>query len=92
LAVYYAKAGDDGAARRRLAEAEKLAPADGQVKLRAAVVHALAGRATPAMDALERAMAGGITAREIATEEDFESLRALPRFAAMVGNPTEEKR
>lgn len=92
LAVYHAKAGDDRAARRRLAEAEKLAPADGQVKLRAAVVHALAGRATPALDALERAMTGGITAREIATEEDFESLRPLPRFAAMVGNPTEEKR
>ncbi|HJU43306.1 MAG TPA: tetratricopeptide repeat protein [Vicinamibacterales bacterium] len=92
LAVYYAKAGDDAAARRSLAAAEKLAPADEQVKLRAAVVHALAGRATPALDALERAMAGGIAAREIASEEDFESLRPLPRFAAMVGNQPEEKR
>jgi serine/threonine protein kinase/tetratricopeptide (TPR) repeat protein len=92
LAVYQAKAGDDAAARRSLAAAEKLAPADGQVKLRAAVVHALAGRSTPALDAIERAMAGGIAAREIAAEEDFQSLRPLPRFAAMVGNQTEEKR
>ena len=92
LAVYYAKAGDDAAARRRLAEAEKLAPVDEQVKLRAAVVHALAGRTTPALDAIERAMARGIAAREIAAEEDFESLRPLPRFAAMVGNQPEEKR
>ena len=92
LAVYQAKAGDDAAARRSLAAAEKLAPADEQVKLRAAVVHALAGRSMPALDAIERAMAGGIAAREIAAEEDFQSLRPLPRFAAMVGNQTEEKR
>ena len=92
LAVYQAKAGDDAAARRSLAAAEKLAPADGQVKLRAAVVHALAGRSMPALDAIEVAMAGGIAAREIAAEEDFQSLRPLPRFAAMVGNQTEEKR
>ena len=92
LAVYQAKAGDDAAARRSLAAAEKLAPADEQVKLRAAVVHALAGRTTAALDAIERAMAGGIAARAIATEEDFESLRPLPRFAAMVVNQTEEKR
>ena len=92
LAVYHAKAGDDAAARRSLAAAEKLAPADEQVQLRAAVIHALAGRTAPALAALERAMAGGITAREIEAEEDFESLRPLPRFAAMVGNQTEEKR
>jgi serine/threonine-protein kinase len=92
LAVYQAKAGDEAAARRSLAAAEQLAPADGQVKLRAAVVHALAGRSGPALEALERAMAGGIAAREIASEEDFESLRPLPRYAAMVGNHTQEKR
>jgi tetratricopeptide (TPR) repeat protein len=91
LAVYQAKAGDEAAARRSLAAAEKLAPTDGQVKLRAAVVHALAGRTGPALEALERAMAGGIAAREIATEEDFESLRPSPRFAAMVGNHIQEK-
>ncbi len=92
LAVYQAKAGDDAAARRSLASAEKLAPLDGQVQLRAAVVHALAGRAEPALDAIARAIAGGIAPRAIAGEEDFGSIRALPRFAAMVGNQTEERR
>jgi tetratricopeptide (TPR) repeat protein len=92
LAVYQAKAGDDGAARRSLASAEKLAPLDGQVQLRAAVVHALAGRGEPALDAIARAIKGGIAPRAIVGEEDFGSIRTLPRFAAMVGNQTEERR
>jgi len=62
------------------------------VQLRAAVVHALAGRADPALDAIDRARARGIAARAIATEEDFENLRPLPRFAALAATTTEEKR
>jgi tetratricopeptide (TPR) repeat protein len=84
LAVYEAKAGDDAAARRTLAAAEKLAPHDEQVQLRAGVVHALAGRADAALDALERAIAGGIAPRAVEAEEDFVKLRPLPRFASMV--------
>lgn len=92
LAVYQAKAGDDGGARRNLAAAEKLAPADEQVQLRAAVIHALAGRHDEALDAIARALAGGIPAREVDNEEDFASLRALPRYATMIGTQSEEKR
>jgi tetratricopeptide (TPR) repeat protein len=92
LAVYQAKAGDDASARWSLAAAEKIAAEDEQVQLRAAVVHALAGRSGPALDAIERAIAGGISPRAIASEEDFERLRALPRFVAMISNPAEEKR
>jgi tetratricopeptide (TPR) repeat protein/TolB-like protein len=92
LAVYQAKTGDDAAARRSLAAAEKIAPVDEQVQLRAAVVHALAGRAEPALDAIQRAIAGGISPRAIEAEEDFEKLRPLPRFAAMVSNAAEVKR
>jgi serine/threonine protein kinase/tetratricopeptide (TPR) repeat protein len=92
LAVYQAKAGNDAAARKNLASAEKLAPKDEQVQLRAGVVHALAGRTAQALDAIERAIAGGIAPRAIATEEDFEKLRPLPRFVAMVANPAEVKR
>lgn len=91
LAVYQAKSGDDAAARRSLAQAEKITEADEQVHLRAGVVHALAGRTQQALDAIERAMKGGISPRAIAAEEDFARLRPLPRFAALV-NPTEEKR
>ncbi|MDO8680815.1 MAG: tetratricopeptide repeat protein [Acidobacteriota bacterium] len=92
LAVYKAKAGDDAGARRTLRQAEQLAPKDEQVQLRAGVVHALAGRTTAALDAIERAIAGGVAPRLIAIEEDFEKLRPLPRFAALVANPAEEKR
>jgi tetratricopeptide (TPR) repeat protein len=91
LAVYQAKAGDDRAAQLSLADATRLAPDDGQVQLRAGVVHALAGRTDPALDAISRAIAGGITPRAVAAEEDFARLRPLPRFAGMV-NSAEEKR
>lgn len=92
LAVYQAKAGDDAAARKSLARAQDLAPTDEQVYVRAGVVHALAGRTTEALDAIERAIAGGIAPRAVAAEEDFETLRSLPRFAAMAPNPAEVKR
>lgn len=92
LAVYQAKAGDDAAAGKSLAAAQKIAPNDEQVQLRVGVVHALAGRTSQALDAIERAVAGGISARSIAAEDDFEKLRPLPRFAAMVSTPAEVKR
>jgi tetratricopeptide (TPR) repeat protein len=92
LAVYQAKAREDAAARRTLRRAEALAPDDEQVHQRAAVVHALAGRANEALDAIARAIAGGVPPRLIAQEEDFEKLRPLPRFAQLVANPAEEKR
>jgi tetratricopeptide (TPR) repeat protein len=91
LAVYQAKAGDDAAARKTLASAERLAPKDEQVQLRAGVVHALAGRTNEALDAIQRALAGGISVRAVTTEDDFSKLRPLPRYAAMVSTP-EEKR
>lgn len=92
LAVYQAKAGDDGAARRSLAAAEQLAAQDEQVQLRAGVVHALAGRTELALDAIQRAIEGGISPRAIQAEEDFERLRPSARFAAMVSTPAEVKR
>jgi serine/threonine protein kinase/tetratricopeptide (TPR) repeat protein len=92
LAVYQAKAGDDAGARRSLGRAQDLAPADEQVFQRAAVVHALAGRTTEALDAIEQAIARGIPPRSIAEEEDFAKLRSMPRFAAMVSTPAEVKR
>lgn len=87
LAVYQAKAGDDAGARASLNRAEALAPKDEQVLQRAGVVHALAGRTTEALDAIRRAIAVGASPRLIAAEEDFERLRAMPRFVAMV-NPS----
>ena len=84
LAVYQAKAGDDAAARRNLARAERLAAGDAQVLFRSGVVHALAGRADQALGAIERAVTAGMSRRALETEEDFERLRPLPRFVALV--------
>ena len=92
LAVYQAKAGDDAAAQRSLGRALDLAPRDEQVFQRAGVVHALAGRTANALDAIERAVAGGIARNVIADEEDFARLKPLPRFEAVVSTPAEVKR
>ena len=59
---------------------------------RAGVVHTLAGRTTDALNAIEQAIAQGISPRLVAEEEDFAPLRPLPRFAAMVSTPAEVKR
>lgn len=92
LAVYQEKAGDDEAARRSVDRARALAPNDGEVFLRTAVVHALAGRTAGALAALEGAVGAGISRRRVAAEEDFDSLRSEPRFRALTANPAEEKR
>lgn len=91
LAVYQAKARDDAAAITSLRRAQSLAPQDQQVLHRVGVVHALAGRTKEALDAIESAIAAGLPIRTIADEEDFASLRSLPRFAAMVSTPAEVK-
>ena len=92
LAVYQAKAGDDAAAMKSLRRAQELAPKDEQVWQRTGVVHALAGRTVDALDAIERAVAGGVARNLIADDEDFVRLRPMPRFVAMVSTPAEVKR
>jgi serine/threonine-protein kinase len=92
LAVYQAKAGNDAAALKSLRRAFELAPKDEQVFQRAGVVHALAGRTNDALDAIERAIAGGVARTLIAEEEDFVRLKPLPRFAALVSTPAEVTR
>jgi hypothetical protein len=77
---------------RTLKRAQAIAPSDEQVLQRAGVIHALAGRTGQALDALERAIANGFARRLISEEEDLSVLRSIPRFAAMVSTPAEEKR
>lgn len=92
LAVYQAKSGDDRGAVATLKRAQSLAPDDEQVLQRAAVIHALAGRTTLALDSAEKAIAKGYARRLMAEEEDLARLRSLPRFAAMVSTPVEVKK
>ena len=84
LGVYLAKAGDIDGARERIERATTLAPQDIQVWFRAAVVHALAGRTAPALEALKKAIDGGYSPSVVAAEEDFEPLRRLPEFRSLL--------
>ena len=84
LAVYLQKAGDTDHARDRVAQALELAPKDFEVLRRAAQVHALAGRRDEALDALDSAIRSGFRRETAATEEEFQGLRELPRFKAMI--------
>lgn len=86
LAVYLEKAGDTRGADRNLAEALRLAPSDADVRFRAAVVYALAGRVDDALQALARAVDLGYSRASITTTDEFEALRTTPRFKAIVGS------
>lgn len=86
LAVYLAKAGDYQAARARLAEANEIAGNELQVIYRGAVVEALQGHVDQALAALERLVTLGYPRQSIAGDDDFESLRAFPRFQALVSS------
>ncbi len=84
LAVYLQKAGDAAAAAGWLDEALRRAPSDPQVRYRAALVHALAGRADQALAALSRALELGYSRADAAKADEFERLRADARFVALV--------
>lgn len=88
LAVYTAKLGEDAAARGRLRQALALSPTDVQVLYRAAVVHALGGRPEAALEALQQAIERGYSRAVAEIDEDFESLRTLPGYQALIAQRT----
>ncbi len=83
LAVYLAKAGRHAEARSRITEALSLAAKDSNVWLRSAAVHALAGRTSEALAAIEGAVARGVSLARIQEEDDFAGLRNDPRYTAL---------
>ena len=88
LAVYLEKAGRDADARTRLEQALTLAPKDNRVLHRSAVVHALAGRSSEAMSALQQAIQLGYSRAAASEDDEFESIRHLPEFAMLVAPST----
>ncbi|MEP7117468.1 MAG: tetratricopeptide repeat protein, partial [Acidobacteriota bacterium] len=86
LAVYLQKAGEGAAARPYLDDALHRAPTNPAVWRRAAEVHALAGRADLALEALARALELGYPRSDAAKADEFASLRELSRFKALVGS------
>jgi tetratricopeptide (TPR) repeat protein len=86
LALYLAKAGTVADADRRIAEALALAPRDVQVVSRAAAVEALHGRTDAALRHLVEAVAAGYSRTELATDDDFASLRQDATFRKLTTN------
>jgi tetratricopeptide (TPR) repeat protein len=85
LAVSEAKLGRHDVAARHAEEAVGLAPLDGEVLYRKAVVAALAGRTGPALAALRQALDHGYSAADAARDDDFGPLRDSPAFRQLVG-------
>jgi serine/threonine protein kinase/tetratricopeptide (TPR) repeat protein len=84
-AMYSAKAGELGAARRHIANARRLAPEDVEILFHVAVVHALAGETEAALDALEQAVQRGYSRSLIAEADEFQKFKTMARYRAIVG-------
>jgi tetratricopeptide (TPR) repeat protein len=86
LAVCEAKLGRHEMARQHAREAQQVAPEDSQVRFRAAVVHALAGRTDEALDALAMAIEQGQSVETARADDDLAVLRPLPRYRELLGS------
>ena len=76
-----------GRVREALAEAERaatLAPADSEVQYHLALTLVISGQPTRALDALERAVAGGYSLALLRHDTDLSALQGLPRFQALL--------
>ena len=87
LANYLAMTGNKEGAYDALEKALKLAPSDGEVLYRAAVVHSHFNDPGQALSYLGRAVQEGYSRSIIRDTPDFTRLREDPRFRAVVGNP-----
>jgi serine/threonine-protein kinase len=87
LAMYHAYAGDRDAADSEISEALRLAPGDGAVLFRAALVHEQLGRRYEALAALEQAFLAGYSREEIGHAPALEQLRQDARYAGIAEKP-----
>jgi tetratricopeptide (TPR) repeat protein len=85
LAVYLAKVGQHSRASREIDRALESNRQSGDLLYRKAVVHALAGDAERALDALEEAIRQGASPAAAAEDEDLDVLEKHPRFKQIVG-------
>lgn len=85
LATYDAMIGDKTAALSDLQRALELAPADADIRFRAALVHNHFGDTEQTLSSLERAVAAGYPAAAIRDTPDFDHLRDNPRIQQLLG-------
>jgi len=86
-----AQLGNTVEARRLLAEAEKLAPTDGNAAELAAQVYEDLGDRESALKMLGAALARGYKLEDVEREPTFEKLRADPRYQALVARSASGK-
>jgi serine/threonine-protein kinase len=89
LALCEARLGRAAAAERHAAEASVQPSADRDVWGRQAQVLALIGQRDRALAALRKAVAAGYKVSD--TDEEFDTLRGIPEFAALATAPAERK-
>lgn len=86
LAGYHAALRERRAARDTLDAALKLAPKDPDLLYNAAIVYQQFGETGRAVEALERAVAGGFSLPTVRDSPNFDSLHDNPRFLKLVSN------
>jgi serine/threonine-protein kinase len=83
LADYNAMNRHHSKAIEEIEQALALAPADGEVRLRAAIIYNQLGDADRCLASLEKAVAAGYSAQVIRDTPDFDHLRSNPRFRVL---------
>jgi tetratricopeptide (TPR) repeat protein len=87
LAACEAKLGDHASAESHARQALDLAPDDPDAHYRAAVVHALGGKADAAVEALARALERGYSRSVARDDDDLSTLRSRSDFQSLVAQP-----
>jgi serine/threonine-protein kinase len=83
-ALYHAKLGHMAQAREDMKKALAVAPSDNSVLFNAAVTSELAGERAQALEYIRRAILGGYSSKEVATEPELGKLRQDPLYQAAV--------
>ncbi len=82
--MYHAMRGERTPALDRLAAALRLSPKSPGLLFNAGIVYEQLGDAQRALDALEKAVAAGISAAAVRDTPNFDGLRANPRFLKLI--------
>jgi eukaryotic-like serine/threonine-protein kinase len=84
LAMYHAMRGERTPALDRLAAALRLSPTSPGLLFNAGIVYEQLGDAPRALDALEKAVAAGISSAAVRDTPNFDGLRANPRYLKLI--------
>jgi len=87
LGWYYARLGNRSKAFAYVNRAVALSPKDPSLELNRALVNVQFGRTDAALDSIEKAIRGGLTAKMERDDPSFNSLRSNLRFQKLVQGP-----